>query len=98
MRRSVLPFLPALLPVFVSVLGGADEKLVGGPYVVNVGPRTATVMWLLETSRASIGLDPAKLDKDAPALRSEKITFTGLQPGKTYHYNINGKERSEEHT
>jgi hypothetical protein len=78
--RKLLPILLALL----AFSGTADEKL--------AGPRSATVMWLVETARPSLGLDPAKLQKSAPALRSERVTFTGLEPGKTYHYNINGSE------
>ena len=64
----------------------AQDKVAGGPYVVNVGARTATVMWLTETAQPTIGTEPGKADKSAPALRAEKATFTGLEPGQTYYY------------
>ena len=76
--RKLLPILLALLAFSVT----AEEKLAGGPYVVNAGPRSATVMWLVETARPSMGLDPSKFEKSAPALRSEKVTFTGLSPAR----------------
>ena len=62
------------------------EKVAGGPYVVNVGRRSATVIWLVETGQASVGLEPGKLDRTTPLLRTERIEFTGLAPGTTYYY------------
>ncbi|HLH44958.1 MAG TPA: metallophosphoesterase [Bryobacteraceae bacterium] len=60
-------------------------KIVGGPYTVNAGPRSATVMWVVETGQASVGLSPEGM-KPAPVLHAEKITFSGLRPGNTYYY------------
>jgi hypothetical protein len=85
-------WLAVLFALLVSVPGRAEEKLVGGPYVVNVGPRTATVMWLMETGRASLGAEPGQLAKTAAVFRSEKTTFTGLEAGRTYYYDINGAQ------
>jgi len=62
------------------------EKVVGGPYTVNVSPRAATVMWVLQTGEAALGTEPGKTEKVEPVLRAERVTFTGLQPGATYHY------------
>ena len=88
----------ALLPLLAIVLLGAGPvrqaagsreragEVVGGPYVVNVGPRSATVMWLVQTGQASIGTEPDKMEKTAPALRAEKIQFNGLTPATTYYY------------
>lgn len=70
----------------VSAQTSPAEKIVGGPYAVNVGPRSATVMWLVETGQASFGTDFGKLDKSVPLLRPEKITFAGLKAGNTYYY------------
>src|SRR5579862_4533971 len=47
-------------------------RVAGGPYVVNAGPRSATVMWLVETGPA--------------VLHAEKLLLTDLQPGNKYDY------------
>lgn len=73
--------------VMISCAMGAD-KLVGGPYVVNTGARSATVMWVMESAQGSLGETPAKMDHWAPSLHAEKIAFTGLEAGKTYYYDI----------
>ncbi len=64
----------------------AQEKLVGGPYAVNVGPRTATVVWVLQTGQVSLHSSDSNTTLAAPVLRAEKVHFAGLQPGKTYTY------------
>src|SRR6266481_9649874 len=90
--RKVLPLFFALL---ASVHGGPGDKVVGGPYVVNVGSRTATVVWVVETARPSLGTEPGKSDKTAPALSVEKVSFKGLDAGKTYYYDTNGSEEGK---
>jgi hypothetical protein len=77
----------AIAQFLISNASGAD-KLAGGPYVVNTGARSATVMWIVERAQASLGEAPDKLDRKAPSLHSEKISFTGLEAGKTYYYDI----------
>ena len=69
-----------ILVLFVAQWARAAEKLIGGPYVVNVGHRTATVVWIPETPGA------------ASELRPQKITLSGLEPGKTYSYDVLGGE------
>jgi hypothetical protein len=96
-RKSSPPFLaPVLLGTLLLVWGGglrhaaaqsaARDTVVGGPYTVNVGPRSATVMWVVQTGQASLGTEPGKTDKTAPVLRAERTTFTGLIRGTTYYY------------
>jgi len=80
-------FLPLLL---IPLAFAGEEKVIGGPYTVNVGPRTATVMWVVQTAKLSIGTDRGKLDKSAPALHAESIPLTGLKPGTTYYYDSFG--------
>ena len=63
-----------------------EEKVVGGPYVVNAAPKSATVMWIVQTGVASLGTVPGEMDKAAPLLRAEKVEFNGLKPGTTYYY------------
>ena len=76
--------LLAMAPLLVSA-----DRLVGGPYVVNTGARSATVMmWIVESAQASLGASPDRLDRKAPALHPEKVSFTGLEAGKVYYYDI----------
>jgi predicted phosphodiesterase len=85
-RRTLL----AAVVLSLGVLQAA-QKLAGGPVAVNVEPRKATVIWVVQTSEAGLGLAPDKLDRGAPALQFEKITYTGLEPGRTYYYNVLGR-------
>lgn len=62
------------------------EKVIGGPYTVNVTPRSATVMWVIQAGEVAIGTEPGKPDKTTPVLRAEKATMLGLKRGTTYHY------------
>ena len=61
-------------------------RIVGGPYTVKVGPRSATVMWLVQTGEASLGTEPGQATKTAPVLRAEQTTFVGLKRGTTYYF------------
>ena len=75
--------------------GSAQEKLAGGPYVVNVGPRSATVVWLVESGQVTLGTAPGQAEKTAPVLRAEKATFTGLKAGTTYYYDAMGRDEGK---
>jgi 3',5'-cyclic AMP phosphodiesterase CpdA len=75
--------------------GNGQDKLAGGPYVVNVGPRSATVVWLVETGQVTLGTAPGGTDKAAPVLRAEKATFTGLKAGTTYYYDALGRDEGK---
>jgi hypothetical protein len=85
---KLLAFLCTLLAISFQLR--AADKLAGGPYVVNVGPRSATVVWIVETGAATLGTEPGKTDKTAPVLRAEKATYTGLQPATKYYYDVPG--------
>jgi predicted phosphodiesterase len=74
--------------IFLTQSGMGADRLVGGPYVVNTGARSATVMWIVERGVATLGTSADKLDRKAPSLHAEKISFTGLEPGKVYYYDI----------
>jgi calcineurin-like phosphoesterase family protein len=68
----------------------AAETVVGGPMAVNVGPRTATIVWIVQNGEVSLkgGGD----QRSSPSLRVEKTTFTGLKSGVMYEYTIPGHE------
>ncbi len=84
-----------LFAILVAIESRGEDKLVGGPYVVNVGPRSATVAWVMETGQATLGSAPGAVEKKAPVLRPEKVEFTGLEPGKTYYYDATGREEGK---
>ncbi len=85
-------FLATLLAAASAL---AADKIVGGPYVVNVGQRTATVICIIQTGEAKLGTAAGNMDVSAPSLRAEKHGFTGLKPGATYYYDINGADEGK---
>ncbi len=83
--RAVLA-LAALLP-FQAVAA----KIVGGPVVVHVGPKSATIVWVVEDFQVELGDAPDAAGRtSAPGLRSVRATFTGLKPGRRYYYKVPG--------
>src|ERR1700730_13632597 len=79
-----------LLAATVASLAAA-EKIAGGPFVVSVTPRTATVVWLVESGVATIQA-PGSPVRASPSLRVEKTTLSGLQPNTRYEYDISGTD------
>ena len=90
--RAVPICLFGLICIVAALPAMAAGKLVGGPYAVHVGPRSATVVWVLESGSAVIGTKPGKPDKTVPMLHAEKVTYTGLQPDTTYFYDALGED------
>lgn len=84
-----------LATLWMAPHASSQEKLAGGPYVVNVGPKSATVVWIVEAGHASLGTEPGKLELTAPVLRAKKVSFTGLKPGTTYYYDATGTEEGK---
>ncbi|MEO8053109.1 MAG: hypothetical protein ABI833_22095, partial [Acidobacteriota bacterium] len=98
-KRSVKKIASLLIVLLVLVgwmLGGGakhasaepapGEQVVGGPYVVNVGPRSATVMWVVKTGEALVGTTPDAMRTPVPILHAEKLQLTGLKRGTRYFY------------
>ncbi len=85
--KTSLTLSVAVLLAFSS--SGAEEKLAGGPYVVNVTQHSATVTWIVDagTTVLSAAGQPVK---SSPALRAERTNFTGLKPNTTYTYEVPG--------
>jgi predicted phosphodiesterase len=73
-----------------------QEKVVGGPYVVNATGRSATVGWIVQAGEAKAGLDLSKPSHTSPVLESRKVSFTGLPAGQTIHYDVlNGRDEGK---
>ena len=90
--RFVLPVLVIVLLFTASAVRSARaqpanrEKIVGGPYVVNVASTSATLMWLVQTGEVAFGSAIGQLEHRTPVLRAERIHMTGLKPGTLQHY------------
>ncbi|MCU1232333.1 MAG: metallophosphoesterase [Candidatus Solibacter sp.] len=67
---------------------GAD-KVVGGPFAVNVTSRSASVVWIVENDTVTLKAAGSTVIK-SPALRAEKSEMTGLQPNTRYDYEVAG--------
>ena len=88
--------LRLLAPLLLSAFAiHAAETVVGGPYVVNVTPRSATVAWVVQTSDVKLGTKPDEWTKTAPVLQVKKISFTGLTAGTTYYYDAMGADEGK---
>jgi hypothetical protein len=83
MRALLCLLLAGLAPVY-----GAD-RIAGGPFVVNVGPRTATIVWVVQTDSLALQLKDGTT-RVAPSLKVEKTTLTGLQPNTRYEFEAGG--------
>jgi hypothetical protein len=67
----------------------AAPKIVGGPVAVNVTPRTATIVWVVQTDELTLH-PPTGPAKQSPSLHVERTTLTGLQPNTRYEYEAGG--------
>jgi len=86
MPKSLSLCIAALL---AAGLLPAEDRLAGGPYVINVTQRSATLMWVLDSGGAVLSTGGREV-KSSPALRVEKSHFTGLQPNTVYDYEVPG--------
>lgn len=68
----------------------AQDKVIGGPYVVNTTRTAATVMWIVETGKVVAGTQPGAAEKTEPVLETRRANFTGLRGGTTYYYDVFG--------
>jgi len=85
------------LTLFASLMAiAADQKIVGGPYLISVTQRTATVVWVVEsgevTAQAAGGQSAGQSALRSPAFRVEKTTLTGLVANTRYNYEVGGHE------
>jgi predicted MPP superfamily phosphohydrolase len=85
---QLLKSLPFVLLFCALPLVAAAEETVGGPAVVNVGPRTATVIWLVSDAQSTLGEAPDNQKVIAKTVQVRKTVYTGLKPGTTYYYTV----------
>jgi len=76
----------------LAAIAQAADRLAGGPLAVNVTGSRATVVWIVQTQEARLGEAPDQLSVVAPLLKTERVSFTGLKPGRTYYYDILGRD------
>jgi predicted phosphodiesterase len=86
MKKMFLAFALCAVPA----IGLAAEEVVAGPIVVNVGPRTATVVWVVNEGQSTMGESPTDQKLTAQSLRVRKTTYSGLKGGTTYYYTVPG--------
>jgi hypothetical protein len=67
----------------------AASKIIGGPVAVNVGPRAATIVWVVQTDELTLH-PPTGPAKQSPSFHVEHTTLTGLQPNTRYEYEAGG--------
>jgi hypothetical protein len=90
--------MSGMFPRLLLLLGaagllGAAPKVIGGPVVVNVGPRAATIVWVVQTDEATVKL-PNGTTKQSPSFHVEHTNLTGLQPNTKYEYEAGGLKGS----
>ena len=85
--RNITCFVFAFLALTAAVSEAiAADKVVGGPYVVNAGQRSATLAWVVQTGEVLVGAGSGGAAITVPVLHVEKTSLIGLRPGTTYHY------------
>jgi len=96
MRKRVLSVRQVLdLPLLVLICAAATmlpaaEKIVGGPMVVNATPRSATIVWIVQSDEVTVRPLSTQLVavRTSPSLRVETTTLTSLEPNTRYEYDV----------
>jgi len=68
----------------------AADEIVGGPVVVNVTPRTATILWLVNESGSTLTEAASNQKFSAQSVGVRKTVYTGLKAGTAYNYALPG--------
>jgi len=84
MKRLLL-----LLALCLVAMAG-DSGFCGGPFVVNVTSKSATIVWLVSGDDVIVQPPNGAAVLRSPAYRVEKTTLTGLKPNTRYEYNVPG--------
>ena len=81
-----------LFPLLCLLALASDPKLAGGPYVVNVTSKTATIAWLVSDNDVLVQPPGNATALHSPAFHVEKTTLTGLTPNTRYDYEVPGAQ------
>jgi hypothetical protein len=84
-----MPKSLALILAFAATLAAAD-KMVGGPFTVNVTTRSATVVWIVQSDQLILHPPGGVEGRYSPSFRVEKTTLASLQAGTRYEYELPG--------
>jgi 3',5'-cyclic AMP phosphodiesterase CpdA len=84
MKKLFLVFLALAASV------AAADKIIGGPFTVNVTPRSATVVWIVQSDELILRPPGGVEGRYSPSFRVEKTTLASLQPGTHYDYELPG--------
>src|SRR5579863_2926879 len=87
--RNVLLLPLAMSACLLLAQPAGEPKVIGGPYILHVGQRSATVAWVLQTGQVTVTTagQPART---VPVLESQKVILNGLRPGTLYQYDSFG--------
>ncbi len=90
-NRATASSKEKLPPAAISALS-VGTKIEGGPFVVNVTQKSATVVWIVDGGEVDFRPQSGTDSVASPALQVEKTTLAGLKPNTRYEYEIAGSE------
>lgn len=71
------------------------QNIVGGPFVVNATPKSATIVWIVQSDEVAFRQQAGAESTVSPALQVEKTTLAGLKPNTWYEYELPGREAAK---
>jgi hypothetical protein len=71
------------------------QEIVGGPFVVNATPNSATVVWIVQSDEVTFRPQSETAPLSSPSFRVEKTTLAGLKPNTRYEYEVPGHEAAK---
>jgi len=80
----------SLIALMCMAALAAEPKIAGGPYVINVTSKTATIAWLVADNDVTVQPPGGVAAIQSSAFRVEKTTLTGLMPDTRYEYQVPG--------
>lgn len=78
------------LSLALAAIASAAPRIVGGPFIVNVGPRIATITWVVQEDEVLLRAPGNVEARTAPAFHVEKTTIGSLTPNTRYEFEVPG--------